>query len=168
MTANEPAGRPDRRRTGRWAALAATVVLAAAVTTPSAAAGTGQEADAQRICEIRTGVSHTDHTGRTFSTDLYCENAVADVFAGPQNYGTVIAKLATTLSWFVCWETGELHAGGNRIWYYTQGDRILNWPLRKGWGYVPAFSLWTTEDPFPGLPPCVPSLKEKAGPAGRS
>ncbi|MFF5256528.1 hypothetical protein ACFY4K_31395 [Streptomyces leeuwenhoekii] len=167
MTTYEPAGRSGRRRTGRWALLAVTAALATALTAPPAAAGTGQETGAQRICNTRTGVSHTDHTGQTFTTDLYCENAVADVFASPQNYGTVVAKLVTTLSWFVCWETGELHAGGNRIWYYTQGDRILNWPLREGWGYVPAFYLWTAEDPFPGLPPCVPTLK-KTGPAAGS
>ncbi|MGW1955835.1 hypothetical protein ACWCPI_24315 [Streptomyces sp. NPDC001920] len=167
MTRHEPAQGPKRRRTGRWAAVAATAVLAATAATPPAVADTAQDR-AQRICKVRTGVSHTDHTGKTFTTDLYCENAVADVYASPENYGTVIAKLATTLSWFVCWETGEMHAGGNRIWYYTQGDRILNWPLRKGWGYVPAFYLWTEQDPFPGLPPCLPSMKEKSGTAERS
>ncbi|MEV0262385.1 hypothetical protein AB0I49_13695 [Streptomyces sp. NPDC050617] len=110
------------------------------------------------ICQLRKNVSHTDFTGKTFTSDLYCENVVADVYAKAENYATVVGKLVTTLSWFVCWETGELHAGKNRIWYYTQGDRILNWPQRKGWGYVPAYRLTTTVDPFPGLPACVPGV----------
>ncbi|MEV7423376.1 MULTISPECIES: hypothetical protein [unclassified Streptomyces] len=134
--------------------LLVSVVTAMTVTAPSAVAVGGQ--DAQGICQIRTDVSHTDHVNKTFTKDLYCENVTADVYVKSENYATVNAKLTSTLSWFVCWETGELHAGGNRIWYYTQGDKILNWPLRKGWGYVPAYRLTTTTDPFPGLPACTP------------
>lgn len=158
MDTDNPGVTSRRRAAARWAALATAALLGATMTMPPAAAAEARDQRAEHICQIRTGVSHTDHTGKTYTTDLYCENATADVFAGPQNHGTVVAKLVTTLSWFVCWETGDLHAGGNRVWYYTQGDRILNWPGRKGWGYVPAFYLWTEEDPFPGLPPCVPGL----------
>ncbi|MFE0042521.1 hypothetical protein [Streptomyces albireticuli] len=159
---------PGRRG---WTALALSAVSVAALAgaVPAAAATAGDDAPGasgpRGICQIRNGVTHTDYAGKTFTTDLYCENVVADVYAKSENYATVVGKLVTTLSWFVCWETGELHAGKNRVWYYTQGDRILNWPMRKGWGYVPAYRLTTTVDPFPGLPPCVPSMK--AAPAAK-
>lgn len=165
--------RANSQRSRRRAALATVVASAAALglAAPASAAGSApgtagakstdsRTANTAGICEIRTGVSHTDHTGKKFTTDLYCENRVADVYAEPENYATVIGKLTSTLSWFVCWETGELHAGGNRIWYYTQGDKILNWPQRKAWGYVPAYYLTTTTDPYAGLPPCVPGRKK--------
>ena len=43
----------------------------------------------------------------------------------------------TTTSWFTCWGTGQLHAGGNTTWYYTQGDD------NGHWGWVPAVDLET-------------------------
>ena len=46
--------------------------------------------------------------------------------------------LRTTDSWFTCWTTGDLHAGGNHAWYYTEGDDNAHW------GYVPAVDLHTT------------------------
>jgi hypothetical protein len=141
------------------AAGAATASTAATTSTASTAAtaSTARTDSAAPVCHIREGVRHTDIKGHTYTKDLYCENAVADVFATPEVYGTVIAKLKTSPSWFVCWQSGDLHQGGNRIWYYTQGDDILNWPLWEGWGYVPAFRVETEPDPFPGLPACLPS-----------
>ncbi|MFF8659149.1 hypothetical protein [Streptomyces huasconensis] len=149
-----PRGRLGRGRRVAGAALAATM---AAMCLPGTAGAADTQDAAGPVCHIREGVRHTDVNGRTYTKDLYCENAVADVFATPEVYGTVIAKLKTSPSWFVCWESGDLHQGGNRIWYYTQGDEVTNWPLWKGWGYVPAFRIETEPDPFPGVPACLPS-----------
>ncbi len=165
MNAKRGGGRPtprERRGAGRrvagalLAAAAASMCLPASAGATTAAAAAGAAA-AGPVCYIRDGVRHTDVKGHTYTKDLYCENTVADVFATPEVYGTVIAKLKTSPSWFVCWQSGDLHQGGNRIWYYTQGDEVTNWPLWKGWGYVPAFRVETEPDPFPGLPACLPS-----------
>ncbi len=150
---------PSRVTTGRRRTLGALLAaVAVAMCLPAAGTATAAvRADAAApVCHVREGVQHTDIKGHTYTKDLYCENAVADVFATPEVYGTVIAKLKTSPSWFVCWQSGDLHQGGNRIWYYTQGDEVLNWPLWKGWGYVPAFRVETEPDPFPGLPACMP------------
>ncbi|WP_158708862.1 hypothetical protein [Streptomyces sp. NRRL S-920] len=156
-TGEGPSARRERRGGGRRTAGAA--LLAAAMTAMflPATASASASVSAGPVCYVRDGVRHTDVKGHTYTKDLYCENAVADVFATPEVYGTVIAKLKTSPSWFVCWESGDLHQGGNRIWYYTQGDEVTNWPLWKGWGYVPAFRIETEPDPFPGVPACMPS-----------
>ncbi|WP_125510742.1 hypothetical protein [Streptomyces sp. WAC 01529] len=148
---------PRTRRGGSRRAAGA--LLASALTAmclPATASAAASATAAAPVCHVREGVRHTDVKGHTYTKDLYCENAVADVFATPEVYGTVIAKLKTSPSWFVCWESGDLHQGGNRIWYYTQGDEVTNWPLWKGWGYVPAFRIETEPDPFPGVPACMP------------
>ncbi|WP_150476474.1 hypothetical protein [Streptomyces alboniger] len=153
---NEGTSAP-RERHGGGRRTAGAALLAAAMTAMFLPATASATASAGPVCYVRDGVRHTDVKGHTYTKDLYCENAVADVFATPEVYGTVIAKLKTSPSWFVCWESGDLHQGGNRIWYYTQGDEVTNWPLWKGWGYVPAFRIETEPDPFPGVPACMPS-----------
>jgi hypothetical protein len=71
---------------------------------------------------------------------LYCTNAnPANIRATPDNTATVVDQLLMDYDWFTCWTTGALHAGGNRTWYYTLGDRYGKW------GYVAANDLNTTE-----------------------
>ncbi|HVH44282.1 MAG TPA: PEP/pyruvate-binding domain-containing protein [Labilithrix sp.] len=85
---------------------------------------------------------------------LRCPNAPnTPMRAQPSSQSAVVNTLRTTTSWFTCWTTGELHAGGNKTWYWTQGDDNANW------GFVPASALSTTEafDASPsakGLPKC--------------
>jgi hypothetical protein len=85
---------------------------------------------------------------------LYCANtAHAAMHKSTTLSSTVVNHLETTKSWFKCWGTGELHAGGNHTWYYTLGDDNGNW------GWIPAVNLSTpsTFDANPsayGLPHC--------------
>lgn len=85
---------------------------------------------------------------------LYCTNSPnAAMHAGTNAGSPVVNHLQTTYSWFDCWGTGELHAGGNTTWYHTIGDENAN----AGW--VPAVDLSTTSafDANPtahGLPQC--------------
>lgn len=60
----------------------------------------------------------------------------------------IVNHLRTTSSWFDCWFPGEPHAGGNNVWYWTQGDDNANF------GFVPAADVHTTKDPAPGLIKC--------------
>jgi hypothetical protein len=70
---------------------------------------------------------------------LYCGNASgAPIHSSDTNASSVVNHLRTTTSWFTCWSTGDLHAGGNHTWYYTEGDDNATW------GYVPAVDLDTT------------------------
>jgi hypothetical protein len=72
---------------------------------------------------------------------LYCLNSSgAPIHSSPTNGSAVVNHLRSTDSWFTCWKTGDLHAGGNHTWYYTEGDDNGNW------GYVPAVDLHTTSD----------------------
>lgn len=72
------------------------------------------------------------------SSRLYCTNQVAPLRNKPFFSGTTVNTLRTTYSWFKCWTTGQIHGGGNNIWYYTLGDDNANW------GYMPAVSVSTT------------------------
>ncbi len=38
-----------------------------------------------------------------------------------------VDTLRTTYSWFACHISGEEHRGGNKIWYYTQGNDDHEW-----------------------------------------
>jgi hypothetical protein len=54
---------------------------------------------------------------------LYCGNTPgADMFRRPASSSDVVNHLLTAYSWFTCWGTGEVHAGGNTTWYFTDGD----------------------------------------------
>ena len=85
---------------------------------------------------------------------LHCVNkAHAAMYASPHLGSGVVNHLETTASWFKCWGTGDLHAGGNTTWYYTLGDDNTHW------GWAPAVELSTPSsfDADPGaygLPHC--------------
>lgn len=85
---------------------------------------------------------------------LYCDNAAnAAMYAEPSSSSEVVNHLRSSFSWFQCWGTGELHAGGNTTWYRTLGDDNL------AVGWVPAVKLKTqgSFDANPsadGLPHC--------------
>ncbi len=146
---------PTVLRPARIAASA--LALAAAVTwpaaTPASAAPATASAD-EATCVLRPGVTHKDTLGNAFSGDLYCANAPGDLYGRPAFDAPVTGRLKTTQSWFVCWSYGEAHKGGNNVWYYTQGDEAVNLPSLQAWGNVPASSVLTSTDPFPGLPRC--------------
>ena len=73
---------------------------------------------------------------------LYCGNSSgAPLHAAPTNGSDVVNYLRSTSSWFTCWKSGDVHAGGNTTsWYFTEGDDNANW------GYVPAVDLDTSSD----------------------
>lgn len=85
---------------------------------------------------------------------LYCGNTRgAAIHAATTAASAVVDHLESDPSWFDCWSTGELHAGGNTTWYHTQGDDT------GAWGWTPAVDLDTTSafdaDPSAqGLPAC--------------
>jgi hypothetical protein len=111
------------------------------------------------VCTRRTGVHHDDSDGgiykRVWTEDSVCGNdAGAPIYAGPSRT-TQIAVMDTTSSWFVCYVEGAQHEGGNNIWYYTQGDRVVSNPEFNRWGFMPAVHVHTTNDPGDSrLPPC--------------
>ena len=44
---------------------------------------------------------------------------------------------------------------GNNVWYYTKGDRMAPGAGAAGnWGFMPAVDVWTSRDPWPGIPRC--------------
>jgi hypothetical protein len=85
---------------------------------------------------------------------LHCMNSAnAALHEAPTNGSAVVNHLATTYSWFDCWGTGDLHAGGNTTWYHTIGDDNPNG------GWAPGVDLHTSDalDANPsaaGLPQC--------------
>ncbi|MDD5035846.1 MAG: hypothetical protein PHE55_13930 [Methylococcaceae bacterium] len=131
------------QRTALWprlALLAALTLFTAALswTTPAYAGS----------CSPQAGTV-TDSKGTTFNTLWYCGNRKgAKLYANP-DFGTAVNYMNTTRSWFVCYQTGAQHAGGNNIWYYSLGDKP-----RGAWGYMPAVNILTSTDPWPGIPKC--------------
>jgi hypothetical protein len=85
---------------------------------------------------------------------LYCTNRPnTPLRAEPKASSAIVDTLRTTDSYFVCWTTGEPHAGGNSTWYATEGDDTG----RRG--FLPAVATSTTSafDANPsasGLPRC--------------
>jgi hypothetical protein len=70
-----------------------------------------------------------------------------------------VAVMYAARNWFVCYRRGDRHAGGNNVWYYTQGDlSATGWKDRQAWGYMPASALSTSVDPVPGMPECHPDM----------
>ncbi|GAA0628484.1 hypothetical protein GCM10009547_35160 [Sporichthya brevicatena] len=168
-----PAPGRSRRRAVLLAAGLAVVVLAGAVVVtvrggdaPASAGPTG--ATGEDVCVNRSDVRRADGpTGAfdaTWTADQLCPNEPnVPVFLTPlareDDPGAQAGTLYSTESWFVCWTAGRLHSGGNRIWYYTQGD--VSHPDhrdRRAWGFVPARYLDTVVDPDPGTPQC-PALR---------
>ncbi len=70
------------------------------------------------------------------------------IHRNPWASSPVVNHLRTTQSWFECWFPGEMHRGGNKVWYWTVGDD------NNAWGFVPASAVRTTIDPAPGLIKC--------------
>src|SRR5262249_20194096 len=77
-----------------------------------------------RQCIVAPGAPQPS-LGCVIYTDgmLYCGNASgSQMRSAPRASAPVVDTLRTSYSWFICWGTGELHAGGNTTWYYTEGD----------------------------------------------
>ena len=77
-----------------------------------------------------------------------------------------VAELGSTITRIVhqafpgrCWVRGQRHAGGNNVWYFTNGD------LDRAYGYVPASKVRTDRDPFPGLARCGPTPTRTKSPS---
>ncbi len=104
-----------------------------------------------------SNVTFTDpNTGVAWSPVWYCNNAAGASLFEAANHLTPIGVMTTVFSWFVCYRHGEMHRGGNDVWYYTQGDLPApGWEARKAWGYMPAFSVFAGSDPFPGIVECT-------------
>jgi hypothetical protein len=106
---------------------------------------------------IELGPAPTDGLGCVVYTDskLYCANrTVADMFMQPAASGPVINHLRTAYSWFTCWDEGELHAGGDATWFFTDGD-----DHGAPYGWLPAADVRTSQafnsDPAAyGFPRC--------------
>ncbi|MEU6040712.1 hypothetical protein ABZ801_35475 [Actinomadura sp. NPDC047616] len=80
---------------------------------------------------------------------LLCENKRgAPLYQHRSTGSRIVDYLDTSPSVFACWGEGDLHAGGNRIWYWTNGDRT------KQWGNIPAVHLYTSVDPPAGMKKC--------------
>jgi transcriptional regulator with XRE-family HTH domain len=162
---------PGRGRAYRRAALAgvpAVSVLAAGLVLltrggdrPHAVRTAATAADA---CVSREGVKRNDGPGATYN-QVWTREEVCPTVAGSPLYespaaaegpGAVrIGTMFSTKSWFVCWTLGHRHAGGNRVWYYTQGDvSVRPYQARLAWGFMPARYVQTKVDPDPGLAPC--------------
>ncbi|MGV2917637.1 hypothetical protein [Streptomyces alfalfae] len=142
----------NRRTSGGLLAVA--TVATALTGTAGTAAGTAHAAGAATACVMRENSPHTDWTGMTWDADILCDNTPGDVHLQSFADSPVVGRMVTTRSWFVCWKVGDPHAGGNNIWYYTQGDEIVSRPTAQAWGYMPAVRLETSQDPEPGLPKC--------------
>ncbi|GAA3125414.1 hypothetical protein [Streptosporangium carneum] len=101
------------------------------------------------VCQHRTGVNHDGGIfPNPFTEDSICGNqAQAPVRATPDGGSPQVGILDSTRSWFLCWARGQQHSGGNNVWYYTQGDRVVSDPGRRGYGFVPASHLNTSVDP---------------------
>ena len=106
-------------------------------------------------CTRRTE-SHTDpNTGVSWSTVWYCGNRSGAPMYASTNTNTVIGWMDSSTSWFSCYSHGAQHAGGNNVWYYSQGDRSASGQsARQAWGYMPAVNVWTDVDPHPNIPEC--------------
>ncbi|MFI7611492.1 hypothetical protein ACIBP6_09775 [Nonomuraea terrae] len=81
----------------------------------------------------------------------YCDN---DAGAGVYRNTTKVGIMESTRSWFLCWDRIRMHPGGNNVWYYTQGDRVVVDPENQAWGYMPAVHVQHPDDPIPGMVRC--------------
>ncbi|MEV8637914.1 hypothetical protein AB0395_40320 [Streptosporangium sp. NPDC051023] len=118
-----------------------------------------------QVCQHRTGVSHGGGIfPNPFTEDSICgHQAGAPVYATADSASPQVGVLDGTQSWFLCWTRGQQHGGGNNVWYYTQGDRVVNNPERHGYGFVPASHLNTSNDPQDAqLAQCPPVPSESS------
>lgn len=147
----------------------AAIVLALAGMTASAwdspASGTARlpgESGGGRppVCQHRPAAIHTDPDGVSYTGDGVCGNDYsAPLYLHPsmgEPDSVQTGVMFTTSSWFICWTRGERHKGGGDVWYWTQGDRSVNNPTRKAWGWMPAVFVHTVRDPADStLPRCA-------------
>jgi hypothetical protein len=115
-------------------------------------AGTAHAAD----CNQQTGTAKRDpNTGWSWTTWWNCGNDRGAKMYRDPNTTTHTAYMDTSPSWFVCWKRGASHAGGNNVWYYSQGDRSApGQSARHAWGFMPAVNVHTSTDPWPGMAEC--------------
>ncbi|MGH2558528.1 MAG: hypothetical protein ACRDJH_05645 [Thermomicrobiales bacterium] len=114
-------------------------------------------ASASNVCYGRN-VHHSDPFGFAWTRDQVCPNASGAplYYFASEDPALRTGTMYSTNSWFVCYVHGDWHAGGNDVWYYTQGDEDIDngLPEDHAWGFMPARYVWTNEDPDPGMPPC--------------
>jgi hypothetical protein len=111
----------------------------------------GFQAPAQAgSCTARAGTRTDPSTGWSWNTLWYCGNAAgAPMYRTPSKSQPPVVVMNSTTSWFVCYARGDIHNGNNNVWYYSLGD------VPAGvWGYMPAETVWTDTDPWPGVPQC--------------
>lgn len=97
---------------------------------------------------------------QSWSTVWYCDNSQgADLYLGALSWD-LTGFMDSRNSWFVCYRRGQQHKGGNDVWYYTQGDRPngSSWEAHRYWGYMPAYNVYSSVDPIPGMPECQPDM----------
>ncbi|GIH29749.1 hypothetical protein Aph01nite_80590 [Acrocarpospora phusangensis] len=154
-----PPVRPARRRQPTAVVVAAVAVgLAGALwgltrSSPevSFAAGTESPGPAVARCVAKASTISDNRRGEVWKGLYECPNTpAADVYEFART-GVIVGQLESNPSWFVCWAKGERHAGGNDIWYYTQGDHSAGKRELEAWGFVPGFMLETDLDPDPGI-----------------
>jgi hypothetical protein len=141
-TEAEPAGEPSppRRRSGLVAvtAIVLTVAVAGGVWFTVDRARS-PEPPASMRCQAKKVSTPDARLGRTWDEVGVCRNVDSMVWERPTATSTVIGKLKTHRSWFVCWTRGQIRPGGSDIWYYTEGDLNVAKPQLDAWGFVPAF-----------------------------
>jgi hypothetical protein len=95
------------------------------------------------------------NTGWAWAVRWVCGNRPGALMYGNADVNTATAVMDSGRSWFLCWRRGQMHAGGNNVWYYSLGDRAISSPVdRQKWGYMPAVDVYTDTDPWAGMPQC--------------
>ncbi|MFI0448816.1 hypothetical protein [Actinomadura sp. 6N118] len=144
------------------AAVTVIVVLTGRDDAPGAQGGASAGPDAQpvsnptgsteEICRPLVNTVHSDTRQKQLWKKVFqCSNHPNSALYEHPREGPKISFMYTKNSWFVCWVRGEKHAGGNDIWYYTQGDRSADKPELDAWGFMPASQLVTAKHPNPGV-----------------
>jgi len=115
-----------------------------AVAAPAAASGSCVQSSASLADPHDNHFSQKWTCGTDSGAPLYTDATLSSVMSGRMYSG------ANT--WLLCYRRGQVHTGGNDVWYYTHGDTALNG--QNGWGYMPAAYVWENSDPWPGMPAC--------------
>ncbi|WP_159105535.1 FG-GAP repeat domain-containing protein [Streptomyces fragilis] len=107
-------------------------------------------------CFLYSGVSSfTDPDGTSFTKELSCNSAAAEVKAEPYTTAQTTGQMLAGPHSFVCWRSGDKNGAGNRVWYYGKGDTASGWTSWQGWGFVPADKITGVgAEPYAGLPAC--------------
>ncbi|MEV4525880.1 hypothetical protein [Streptosporangium sp. NPDC049304] len=116
-------------------------------------------ADAQSVhaCVDRKGIEHVDKRqgGYVWTRDFVCASRTEAPLYLDAESTEKIATLDTAKSWFVCWRLGRVQDDGERVWYYTLGDRAEPGKSHLGgWGYVGAENVIAPTHPIQNMPPC--------------